>query len=345
MRVLERSRGRTAVVLGAAALLAVGLVGCSSDGDSDTADGGAGTSASSETRTFEAQNGSIEIPADPQRIVACGYAVLPLIQSNANLAAVCEWTRETENMDEETLAAYEELPKVAPDMSVADLNYEAVTMAEPDLIIMGVPAMVQEQLDMATLETLAPVVFLGPSIPGEWRELGEQFADAANVSDSYGEFKDEYDARAAELAEKYAGTLGSLKFAGVCSECGTNPGEYMREYKSSYTTNLLDDLGFDFPGTPADPAITHGEYLSFEQLPENLGDADVIVYGIEADGSVTPALQELFDSPLWKELPAVKAGNLVAVEHANAATYQTALLALDSIDAALEKLPANQSQQ
>lgn len=344
MWVLERSRARSAAVLGAAALLTVGLVGCSSDGGSDNADGGADTAAASETRTFEAQNGSIEIPADPQRIVACGYAVLPLIQADANLAAVCEWTRETENMDEETLAAYEELPKVAPDMSVADLNYEAITMAEPDLIIMGVPAMVQEQLDMATLETLAPVVFLGPSIPGQWRELGEQFADAANVSDAYGEFKDEYDARAAELADKYAGTLGGLKFAGVCSECGTNPGEYMREYKSSYTSNLFDDLGFDFPGEPADPAITHGEYLSFEKLPENLGDADVIVYGIEADGSVTPALQELFDSPLWKELPAVKAGNLVAVEHANAATYETALLALDSIDAALEKLPANQSQ-
>ncbi|MFD6895497.1 ABC transporter substrate-binding protein [Rhodococcus sp. NPDC060086] len=341
MRVLKRSRVRSAAVLGAAALLTVGLVGCSSDnGGSEETD----AAASTETRTFEAQNGSIEIPADPQRIVACGYAVLPLIQADANLAAVCEWTRETENMDEETLAAYEELPKVAPDMSVADLNYEAITMAEPDLIIMGVPAMVQEQLDMATLETLAPVVFLGPSIPGQWRELGEQFADAANVSDAYGEFKDEYDARAAELADKYAGTLGGLKFAGVCSECGTNPGEYMREYKSSYTSNLFDDLGFDFPGEPADPAITHGEYLSFEKLPENLGDADVIVYGIEADGSVTPALQELFDSPLWKELPAVKAGNLVAVKHANAATYETALLALDSIDAALEKLPANQSQ-
>ncbi len=167
MRVLERSRARSAAVLGAAALLTVGLVGCSSDGDSDNADGGADTAASSETRTFEAQNGSIEIPADPQRIVACGYAVLPLIQADANLAAVCEWTRETENMDEETLAAYEELPKVAPDMSVADLNYEAITMAEPDLIIMGVPAMVQEQLDMATLESLAPVVFLGPTIPSE----------------------------------------------------------------------------------------------------------------------------------------------------------------------------------
>lgn len=342
MRVLERRRVRGAAVLGAAAMLTVGLVGCSSDSDS----GSEGeTAASSETRTFEAQNGSIEIPADPQRIVACGYAALPLIQSGANLAAVCEWSRELDNMDEETLAAYEELPKVAPDGAVSELNYEAITAADPDLIIMGVPARVQEQVDMAKLEALAPVVFLGPVDPGEWRELGEQYADAANVSDSYGAFKEEYEARAAEIADKYSGTLGDLQFAGVCGVCGTEPGEFSREYASSYTTNLFDDLGLEFYGEPSDPADVHAEYLSVEQLPENLGEADVIVYGVEADGSLTPELEELFASPLWQELPAVQAGNLVAVKHSSAATYETALLALDSIDEELEKLPANQSQE
>lgn len=339
MRVLERSRARSVAVLGAAALLTAGLVGCSSDsGDaSDSAEAAA-------TRTFEAQNGSIEIPSDPQRIVACGYAAFPLIQAGANLAAVCEWTREIGSMDEETLAAYEELPKVAPDGAASELNYEAITAAEPDLIIMGVPARVQSQVDMAKLEALAPVVFLGPTNPGDWRALGDQYADAANVGDAYGEFKSEYEARAAEIADKYADTLGSLNFAGLCSTCGTEPGEFFREYKSSYTTNLFDDLGFNFPGEPVDPEDVHGEYVSLEQLPQNLADADVIVYGLEADGSVSAELQEVFDSPLWQNLPAVKAGNLVGVQHANAATYETALLALDSIDAALEKLPANQKQ-
>ncbi|MBM7458206.1 ABC transporter substrate-binding protein [Rhodococcus coprophilus] len=339
MRVLERSRARSVAVLGAAALLTAGLVGCSSD-NGDTSEG----TETAATRTFEAQNGSIEIPADPQRIVACGYAAFPLIQSGANLAAVCEWTREIDSMDDETLAAYEALPKVAPDGAASELNYEAITAAEPDLIIMGVPARVQSQVDMAKLEALAPVVFLGPTNPGDWRDLGEQYADAANVADTYGDSKSQYEARAAEIADKYAGTLGSLKFAGLCSTCGTEPGEFFREYKSSYTTNLFDDLGFTFPGEPVDPADVHGEYVSLEQLPQNLADADVIVYGLEADGSVSAELQEVFDSPLWQNLPAVKAGNLVGVQHANAATYETALLALDSIDSGLEKLPANQKQ-
>lgn len=340
MRVLERRRSRSAVVLGAAAMLAIGLVGCSSDSDTD-----GDVETTTATRTFEAQNGSIEIPEDPQRIVACGYAALPLIQAGANLAAVCEWSRELDNMDEETLADYEALPKVAPDGAVSELNYEAITAADPDLIIMGVPARVQEQVDMAKLEALAPVLFLGPVDPGEWRELGEQYADAANVSGTYGEFKEEYEARASEIADKYADTLGGLKFAGVCSVCGTEPGEFSREYASSYTTNLFDDLGFEFYGEPADPADVHAEYLSVEQLSGNLGEAEVIVFGVEADGSLTPELEELFASPLWQALPAVQAGNLVAVKHSSAATYETALLALDSIDEQLAQLPANQTQE
>jgi len=338
MGFLERRGARSALVLGAAAVLTAGLAGCSSDTDE-----GAGTEVA--LRSFEAQNGTIEIPVDPQRIVACGYAAFPLIQADANLAAVCEWTREIDNMDDETLAAYEALPKVAPDAAVAELDYEAVTAADPDLIIMGVPARAQEELDMAKLEALAPVVFLGPTDPGQWRELGEQYADAAGVSDNYGEFKAQYEARAAEISEKYADTLGGLSFAGLCSVCGIEPGEFFREYASSYTTNLFDDLGFDFPGEPADPEDVHGEYLSLERMPENLADADVIIYGVEADGSIPAEMQAVFDSPLWQNLPAVQAGNVLGIQHANAATYETALLALDSIDAGLEQLPANQPAQ
>ncbi|MFF0281523.1 ABC transporter substrate-binding protein [Rhodococcus aetherivorans] len=338
MRVEGRGRLRRTAVFGATAVLAVGLVGCGSDGGSGE------EPAADATRTFEAQNGPIEIPSDPQRIVACGYAVLPLLQADANLAAACEWTRELDNMDAETKAAYEALPKVAPDGAVSELDYEAVAAAAPDLIIMGVPARVQSQLDTAKLEALAPVVFLGLTNPGDWRGLGEQYADAANVSDAYGEYKEQYEARAAEIAGKYRGTLGNLTFAGVCNVCGTEPGEFFREYASSYTTNLFEDLDLQFPGQPANPEDVHGEYLSVEEIGRNVGNVDVIVYGVEADGSVSPELQELMASPLWQSLPAVQAGNLVPVKHSHAATYETALLALDSIDEALAALPANRQQ-
>ena len=236
-------------------------------------------------------------------------------------------------MDDKTKAAYEALPKVAPDGNVSQLNYEGIVAAEPDLIIMGVPARVESQLDMAQLEAAAPVVFLGPTVPADWRVLGEQFADAANVSDNYGEFKDDYDAKTAELAAKYKDKLGSLTFGGVCNVCKPEAGTFSREYASSYTTNLFDGLGLQFPGTPADPA-RHPRRTGIhrEDRRKSREMSDVIVYGLNADGSMSPQLQELVNSELWKELPAVKAGNVVQVQHSLAATYQTALLTLDSID-------------
>ncbi len=90
---------------------------------------------------------------------------------------------------------------------------------------------------MGKLQALAPVVFLGPTTPADWRTLGEQFADAANVSDSYGAFIEQYDERAQEISKKYQDKLGGLKFAGVCSSASPIRASSSDEYKSSYVTN------------------------------------------------------------------------------------------------------------
>lgn len=334
----HRRPGRTLAAVALAGLTAFAAA-CSSDsGSGDAAETTA--AASSETRVVEVGDESVEIPADPQRIVACGYAVLPLIQADANLVGVCEWTRELDNMNAEDLTTYESLPKLATDGDVSTLDYEALAEVDPDLIIMGVPARAKEMVNLDQLGAIAPVVFLGPTAPSQWRTLGEQYADFANVSDAYGEFRTEYEARANEIKAKYADTLGSKTFGGVCDLCGSDPGYYFREYASSYTTNLFDDLGLQFPGTPVDPEDEHGETVSVENLATNLGSVDVIVYGVDKDGNTSPELTALIASPAWQALPAVAAGNVVQVKHGNAATFETALLALESIDQGLSNLPA-----
>lgn len=291
-------------------------------------------------RWFEAENGTIAIPEQPQRIVACGYSVLPLLQAGANLVAICENEREIDDMPDDLRAVYEELPKVGPDGDASAINYEGVAAAEPDLIIMGVPFAFLEDLNMDTLEDLAPVLAFGPRLPGDWREVTVGYADAAGVSDVYAGFVEQYEARAAEVAERYAG-LARLTFGGVCTTCPADAGTFRRSYASGFPTNLLDDLGFDFPGHPADPNVAqHGEYLSLEQLGESFDGIDVIVYGVESDGSIPEAGREVLSSPLWEALPAVQAGNVVAFEHSGAATHLTAILALDSIDEQLAALPA-----
>lgn len=208
-----------------------------------------GTDAADETREFVDGNGdTIVIPTEPTNIVACGYAVLPLIQAEAPLAAVCEWTRELDNMDAETLAAYEAIPKVAVDADVSTLNYEGVAAAAPDLIILGVPAPAMADVRLDVLTDIAPVVVLAPTAPGDWRELGDRFADAAGVADRYGESRDEYNVLVAEINAEFADLFADTTFGGICAACGLAEGMVMREFASSYVTNLFDDLDATFPG-------------------------------------------------------------------------------------------------
>lgn len=77
-----------------------------------------------------------------------------------------------------------------------------------------------------------------------------------------------------------------------------------------------------------------------ELLVDAFGDIDVMVYGVQADGSPEPGMDEVSGSPLWQAIPAVQAGRVIEVRHHSAATYSTAVLALESIREQLAALPA-----
>ena len=192
---------------------------------------------------------------------------------------------------------------------------------------------------MTALTEIAPVVVLAPTAPGDWRALGEQFADAAGVADRYGESRDDYEALVAEINDEFAELFADTTFAALCTVCGVYEGAVTREFASSYVSNLFDDLDATFAGEAADGS--HAEEVSLELLGEAFGDADVIVYGVQADGSPEPGMEELFDSPLWQTLPAVQAGRVIEVRHHSAATYTTAILALESIRSQLADFASN----
>ena len=115
----------------------------------------------------------------------------------------------------------------------------------------------------------------------------------------------------------------------------------MREYDKSWGTNIAQDIGVTYPGQPKHPgegSAAVSEQVSIELLPDDLKDADVITYTLEPDGSVGPAVKFVLDSPLWKSLPAVKAGRAIGVRYTQAATYETALQTLGALDQALAPL-------
>ncbi|WP_267242294.1 ABC transporter substrate-binding protein [Streptomyces sp. PR69] len=328
---------RSSVLVGALALT-LALTGCGSS--KNEAEPAGKAEEKNKTRVFAADNGKITIPADPQRVVATGYAVPALIEADAPLVGISSWKRGEPMMSKEDLATYNKLPKVAGEQAT-ETNYEAIAEADPDLIVIGVPAPVLGDIDVKRLEGIAPVVAIGPTVPSAWRDLSRKQSDAAGALEQFDTVQAAYEAKAAELAKKYKDALAPLKFGHVGSYGEAAKGTFQREFSGSWGTNIAEDIGATYYGKVKKPGPGSkgvSEYPSLEELPASLRDADAITYSVKADGSVPESVKYVMESELWKNLPAVKAGKTFPIRYTEAATYGQAVQTLEAIDAAFAPL-------
>lgn len=320
----------------AAAALAVALTVVAGCGAGDAQSGG----SDAPTRTFAADNGEIKIPAKPKRVIATGYAVPALLEAKAPLVGISTWKRGLPMMTAEDRKKYDELPKVAGEQA-AETNYEAIAQADPDLIVIGVPKPVLADIDVKRLQEIAPVVAIGPSVPSAWRELSRKQSDAAGALAGFDAARQEYEAKAKQLADKYKAVLPQLKLGHVGAYGEVAKGNFQREFDNSWGTNIAQDLGAKYYGqvkVKGGGSKDVSEYPSIEELPTAFAQADAITYSVKPDGSVPPAVKYVLDSPLWKNLPAVKAGKTFAFRYTEAATYRAAMKTLDAVDQAFAPL-------
>lgn len=317
--------------------LALTATGCGSgDEAADSAD-------KSATRVFKADNGDITIPTDPKRVVATGYAVPVLIEADASLVGISSWQRGIPMMTDEDRATYEKLEKIAGE-TAAETNYEAVAAVKPDLIVIGVPAPVLADVDIKRLESIAPVLAIGPTLPNAWREQSRQQSDAAGRLDNFEADKKAYEDKTKEIADKYKDVLKDLKFGHLGAYGEVGAGEFHREFAGSWGTNVAVDLGVQYYGEvkkKGDGSAAVSEYPSIEELPASFSEAGAITYTVQADGTPAESVKYVLDTELWKNLPAVKAGKAIPVPYTEAVTYTSALKTLDALDKALAPLLEN----
>lgn len=320
---------RRSSALAGAVTLALVVTGCGS-----SSDGGSDKAGDARTRTFAADNGKIKIPANPERVVATGYAVPVMIEAEAPLVGISSWKRGEPMMSKKDLATYKKLAKVAGEQA-AETNYEAIAEAEPDLIVIGVPAPVLGDIDMKRLKSIAPVVAIGPTVPSAWREQSRKQADAAGALKKFDATQKAYEDKAAGLAKKYKNVLPDLKLGHIGAYGEVAKGTFQREFGGSWGTNIAEDVGATYYGKvkkPGPGSRAVSEYPSLEELPDGLAKADAITYSVNADGSVPESVKYVMDSKLWKNLPAVKAKKTFPIRYTEAATYGQAMQTLDAID-------------
>ena len=290
------------------ALAALLLVACAGQGEDPTtsAEPSAAASVTSATRTFVDVTGeSIEVPAEPQRIVAihdinAGEQILSL-----GFELVGMPTRDGE-FDAEVAKVYD-LEGVEPVGQVYEPNVEAILALEPDLIVgEGYDGAGQDQF-MAEgvkdqLEEIAPVVSIDTFRPVDevMTDFAELLGPAAEVEVT--RQRDAYEADLADLRDQL-GDTSDLTVAVV----GMRADDVVEAYgpETLVPSVILTQLGIQQPEVVAEAEEAGGFLsLSLERIPELSADLILLDTGVgEFAGDYT-------GNALWEALPAAEAGQV-----------------------------------
>lgn len=345
---VSTSRRRAAAAgVALSALLAVAACGGDDDSSStttaetaaDTTSGSPADTAAVSTvastgdvRTVEAANGTIEIPADPQRIVTIGNTTAPFIDLGGQpVGSTEEGDSVLDAMPSDQRAVYDAAVKVG----LEEIDLEKVASLEPDLILVQFHSSDWDEVG-AQLEAIAPTVFWGLDL--EWKEFADAIAAAGNVTGQLGEQKAAFDEKVASIQETYADVIANTSFVDISRQDWNDPGMFFIA-DIGCSEIARDDVGLDLPEAPegADPLAY--ENLPFEQL-SSLSEYDVITYPVDAEGEPLEPFVPVIETNTWKALPAVTSGHAVGVFCPGNGSYGPVLKYLDSLDSALAALPA-----
>ncbi|WP_062436872.1 ABC transporter substrate-binding protein [Herbidospora daliensis] len=321
----------------AAALMSASLVLTACGGDGDGTGVQAAETRSAEpagTRSVKAENGTIEVPADPQRIVTIGNTNLPFIDLGGKPVGVTEVSdSDLAALPQDQKAVYEAAEVVGSNGGEVDL--EKLAALKPDLILVQFHSSDWDKVG-ERLEAIAPTVLWG--LDTEWKAFADAIAEAGDVADALSRQKAEFTEKVAKIQSTYGKVIGGTSFVDVSRGDWNDPGTfYIADIGCSEIAR--DDIGLDLPEAAEGKDPLAYESLPFEQIGE-LSTYDVITYPVDAEGKPTASFVPVTETNTWKALPAVTSGRALGLFCPGNNSYGPVIRYLDSLDSALATLPA-----
>lgn len=322
---MPRSRPRGLAALLAAVATAAVLTACSPTADS--AENELPSVASDAFPvTVEHAYGETTIPEQPARVVSVGYTEQDTLWAlGVKPVGVTDWYGDYDfaSWPWADDARGDSEPEV---LTTSDgLDFEAIALLEPDLIIGTNAGMTEEDFDR--LSEIAPTV----AHSGEfsmyfepWDVQTLQIGKAVGLEDEAQELVDDIETRFADAAAAHP------EFAGkpaVFLQNAIYDGSAIA-YQDGLSTDFLTALGFSIPSdidayAPAD-ASGGQAYIPVENL-DVLNAADVLIWGTEKEDDVTALEGEAFVTALR----AMQSGSVVYTDGVTAgAIYFTSPLSL-----------------
>lgn len=253
---------------------------------SDTADN---ASATGEMRLFQTENGEIEIPVNPQKIVSdyllgefLALDVKPIIASPYSLSNPF-LERKTDGIQELNITS-------------SETALEMITEVEPDLIVTITEA------DYENYSKIAPTVYI-PSDKYSPEELFYYIADMLGKTTEAEAYMNEFTDRAQAAKDEISGIVGERSVSFI--EVWPNEIYVLGNNFARGGSILFDIWGLKAPEVVQNELInTDKQYdtVSLEAMPDYAGD--IIFYSTLA-GTDNSFVE---DSEVWNNLPAVKNG-------------------------------------
>lgn len=299
---------RLQILASAVALLAAMATTACGGAASSSSDGQAGS-----TITVEHSMGSTDVECEPERVVTLGQG-----QTDSTLAlgvtpvgVVSPWTDDW----------YAYLPEEVEDADVVgtelEPDLEAIAALEPDLIL---GSKLRHEALYPQLSEIAPTVF-AETIGVTWKENVSLWADALCLKEQGTDVVAAYEERANALGEelqeqgKADTEVSMIRFMP----------DQVRIYLTGFPGSVLRDAGLQRPKPQQVEDWESSEQLieiSEERIPEM--DGDVIFqmvstehYAQQGDQTVDEQMDRWTSTDLWKNLSAVKAGNVAVVDESH----------------------------
>jgi iron complex transport system substrate-binding protein len=256
----------------------------------------ANAEAKPEMITYQSENGPVEVPAQPKRIV--GLTNAPnVVALGGTLVGIDEWTKKNPLFTD----------KVKDVEVVSDETMEKILALQPDLIIAG-----------SWMKNLDKMKEIAPTVVYTWGKLDylaqqREIGKLLNKEKEAQAWIDDFTKRAQAAGEEIKAKIGKDTTVSVF-EHDTKDFYVFGNNWARGTEILYQAMGLAMPEKVKKDALGPGYYtLSLEVIPEYSGDYIVLS---QRKGGENPFLT----SETWKKIPAVKNNHVIVIDM-EASTY------------------------
>ncbi|SMQ72113.1 iron complex transport system substrate-binding protein [Bacillus sp. OV166] len=235
------------------------------------------------TITYQSENGPIEVPANPKRVILLSGFTGNVIDLGVNIVGVDVWSKNNPTFKEE-------LKDVA---EVSDENLEKIIELEPDLII-----------GLSNIKNLDKLKEIAPTVTYTWGKADYltqhlEIGKLLNKEKEAQAWIDDFKTRAKTAGDEIRSKIGEDTTVSVIEAYDKDLYVFGNNWARG-TEILYQAMNLKMPDKVKEMALKSGYYaISAEVLPEYAGDYVILSKYADADHSFQ-------ETETYKNIPAVK---------------------------------------